>query len=123
MTLVWLAGASVLSWLAVGALGGNRVNPEAFYGMAGPLVAVCLSWLAVRRAHRRGPERVMAVMMAGFALKLVFFGAYIAVMIKAVGLRPLPFVTAFVSYFIALYAMQAFLLWRLLGSRHVATRS
>lgn len=108
-----MAGAAIGSWLAVTAIGGDRVHPEALFGMAGPLVAVCASWLAVRRAHRAAPERVLALMVVWFALKFVFFGAYVAVMLRLLGLEPVPFVAAFVSYFIALYAMQAVFLSRL----------
>jgi len=109
----WMAGAAIGSWLAVSVAGGDRVNPESFFGMAGPLVAVCASWIAVKRTHHAAPERVMGVMIVWFALKLVFFGAYMAVMIRLLSLRTVPFVTAFVSYFIALYAMQALFLRRL----------
>jgi hypothetical protein len=108
-----MAGAAIVSWLAVTAIGGDRVNPETLFGMAGPLVAVCASWIAVQRAHRSAPERVLALMVVWFALKMVFFGAYVAVMLRLLGLEPVPFVAAFVSYFIALYAMQAVFLSRL----------
>jgi hypothetical protein len=108
-----MAGAAIGSWFAVSVAGGDRVNPESFFGMAGPLVAVCASWIAVKRTHHAAPERVMGVMIVWFALKLVFFGAYMAVMIRLLSLRTVPFVTAFVSYFIALYAMQALFLKRL----------
>jgi len=108
-----MAGAAIGSWLAVSVAGGDRVNPESFFGMAGPLVAVCASWIAVKRTHHAAPERVMGVMIVWFALKLVFFGAYMAVMIRLLSLRTVPFVTAFVRYFIALYAMQALFLKRL----------
>ena len=108
-----MAGAAIGSWLVLSAAGGDRVNPESFFGMAGPLVAVCASWIAVQRAHHAAPERVMAVMIVWFALKFVFFGAYVAVMIGLFELRQVPFVTVFVSYFIALYAMQALFLRRL----------
>jgi hypothetical protein len=33
----WMAGAAIGSWLAVGATGGDQVNPESFFGMVGPL--------------------------------------------------------------------------------------
>ncbi len=111
-----MAGAAIGSWLAVSATGGDRVNPEALFGMAGPLVAVCVSWLVVQRIHRVTPERTMAAMIIGFAAKFVFFGAYVAVMLGVLSLRPVPFMTAFVSYFIALYAMQALFFRRLLTS-------
>ena len=109
----WMAGAAIGSWLAVAAAGGDRVHPESFFGMAGPLAAVCASWLAIKRTQQTAPERVMAVMIVWFALKVVFFGAYVAVMIRLLSLRTVPFITAFVSYFIALYAMQALFLRRL----------
>jgi hypothetical protein len=108
-----MAGAATVSWLAVSAIGGDRVNPELFFGMAGPLVVVCASWIAAERTHRTAPERVMAVMIVWFALKFVFFGTYVAVMVRVLSLRVEPFVIAFVSYFIALYAMQALFLRRL----------
>ena len=109
----WMAGAAIGSWLAVSAVGGDRVNPESFLGMAGPLVAVCASWIATRRTHDAAPERVLGVMIVWFARKLVFFGIYVTLMLKLLSLRPVPFVAAFVSYFIALYAMQALFLSRL----------
>jgi hypothetical protein len=108
-----MAGAAIGSWLVVSAAGGDRVNPESFFGMAGPLVAVCASWIAIRRTHDTAPERVMAVMIVWFALKFMFFGAYVAVMIRLLSLRTVPFITVFVSYFIGLYVMQALFLRRL----------
>jgi hypothetical protein len=112
-----MAGASVLSWLVVGAIGGDRVNPEAFYGMLGPLVSGCLTWVAIDRVWRSSPAGLTTVMVAGFAAKLAFFALYIAIMIRVVMLRPVPFVAAFVTYFIALYAMQARFLMRLTAPR------
>lgn len=112
----WMAGAAIGSWLAVSAAGGDRVNPESFFGMIGPLFAVCLSWLAVLRTHRVAPERAMGAMIVGFGLKFVFFGAYVAVMLGLWSLRPVPFMTAFVGYVIALYAMQALFVRRLISS-------
>jgi hypothetical protein len=112
----WMAGAAIGSWLVIAATGGDRVNPESLFGMAGPLVAVCASWIATERIHRVAPERVLGAMIVGFALKFVFFGAYVAVMLRVLSLRPVPFMSAFVSFFIALYAMQALFLRRLVTS-------
>ena len=105
-----------MSWLAVSAVGGDQVNPESVFGMAGPLVVSCASWLGLQHIHRVAPERVMAAMIVGFAAKFVFFGAYVAVMLRILALRPVPFMAVFVSYFIALYAMQTLFLRRLVMS-------
>ena len=48
----------------------------------------------------------MSVMIAAFAFKLVFFGAYVAVMIR-VALRPVPFIASFTGYLAGLYLMEA----------------
>jgi hypothetical protein len=109
-----MAGASLVSWLAVSALGGGGVNPEALLGMLGPMVSVCATWVAIRRAHRTSPERLTAVMVTGFAVKMLFYGGYVAVMLRGLQLRPLPFVASFTAYFIALYAMEALFLRRLI---------
>jgi hypothetical protein len=111
-----MAGLSLACWVAVSAIGGERVNPEALYGMLGPLASACVAWVLMVRAHRAAPERLTVVMMAGFAVKLVFFGIYVAVMLRVLALRPVPFVTVFTSYFIALYAMQALFLKRLMAT-------
>ena len=56
------------------------------------------------------------LMVAAFAFKLVFFGAYVAVMLRIVGLRLVPFSVGFSSYFIALHFVEALLLRRLFAS-------
>ena len=115
--VVWMAGVSLGSWLAVLAVWGERAHPEALFGMLGPLVSACVTWVAVQRTYRSAPERLTGTMTVGFAIKFVFFGVYVAVMLRLLSLRPVPFVFAFTSYFIALYAMQALFLRRLtLGS-------
>ena len=52
-------------------------------------------------------------MITAFAFKLVFFGGYVAVMLRVLQLRPVPFVVSFSSYFIALHFVEAFCLQRL----------
>jgi hypothetical protein len=44
---------------------------------------------------------------------LVFFGGYVAVMLKMLGLHPIPFMVSFTGYFIALYFTEALFLRRL----------
>jgi len=52
-------------------------------------------------------------MIGGFVAKMLFFGAYVAVMLEVVGVRPVPFVVSFTAYFIALYLAEALLMRRL----------
>jgi hypothetical protein len=82
--------------------------------MAGPLAGAVGSWLAYERAHRLAPGTLTKVMIAALAVKMVFFGGYIVMMLRGLDLRPVPLMASFVAYFIALHAMEAFFLRRLL---------
>ena len=112
--VAWMAGASLVSWLAISASAGRSLHPEALFGMLGPLLSACATWMAIHLAHRSAPGRLTAVMIAGFGVKMVFFGVYVALMLKWQQLRPVPFVISFTGYFIALYAMEALFLRRLM---------
>jgi hypothetical protein len=112
--LLWMTGASLIVWLVVLAAGGARVHPEALLGMAAPLVSANVSWVLMARTHAAGPERLMGMMLQGLAAKMVLFGTYVTVMLRVLDLRPMPFVLSFAGFFIALYAMEAFFLRRLL---------
>lgn len=116
----WLTAASVAAWLVATWLGSP--GPEVLAGMLGPLVVTAGSWILTERIHRRKPGQLTAVMIAAFGAKLVFFGAYVAVMLKVVAVRPVPFVVSFTSYFIALHVAEAVSLQRLLAGDIRASR-
>jgi hypothetical protein len=52
----------------------------------------------------------MVVMLRAFGVKVVLFGAYVVVMLRVLGLRPVPFTISFTCYFVALYGMEALFL-------------
>ena len=112
--LAWMVGASVVTWLAVTLWAGSRAHPEVLFGMLGPLASAGATWIAVERSHAAAPERLTGVLVTGLALKMLFFGLYVAVMLRVLMLRPVPFVVSFTGYFIALYVMEALFLRRLL---------
>ena len=111
--LWWMIAASVLSWLIVAGVAGASANPEVLYGMLGPLAVAGVSWTVTETTYTSSPERLMAVMLKGLAIKAVFFGAYVAAMLRVVALRPTPFVASFTTYFIALHLMEALFMRRL----------
>jgi len=111
--VAWMVAASGAGWLFVTVALADRANPEALWGIAGPLASAVASWTAYVRAHGSSPERLTKVMVTAFALKLLFFGAYVTATMRLLELRPAPFVISFASSFIALHAMEAFSLRRL----------
>jgi hypothetical protein len=99
--------------LVASVLVGRVAAPAVLLGMLGPLVAVTVSWALVARAHARNPASVTSLMVAMFLAKMVFFGAWVVVMIRGVGLAPVPFIVSFTAYFLGLYVVEAVLLQRL----------
>ena len=118
----WMVGVSGVSWLMAAALLDAQARIEVLYGMLGPLAMVIGSWVLMERAYRRSSQRLTAVMVAAFAGKLVFFGAYVAVMLRVLSLRPRPFVSSFTGYFITLYLIEALYLRRMFAGGPRATR-
>jgi hypothetical protein len=110
-----MVGSAVLSWLAVAAMPGVEDDKELLFGMLAPLVGAVGTWVLVARTYPSRPERVTSLMVAAFGAKLVFFGAYVTVMLKVLLLSPLPFVVSFTTYFIALHVFEAVCLQRLFG--------
>ena len=102
------------TWVAV-----RVVSPASggavFYGMLGPLVAVAGTWLVVERASRTSPATTTGVMMAAFAVKMVFFAAYVVAVVLLTGVDRTVFGLSFAGYFIGLYALEAVMLRRLMA--------
>lgn len=72
--------------------------------------------MVTARTQARSPERVTARLIQTFAAKLVFLGAYLVAMLRAVGvvsMTPAPFLVGFVATFVAWHAMEAVWLSRL----------
>ncbi len=112
--VVWMGAVGLLSWLAATLVVGPSVNPEALFGMLGPLVSTCATAVLTNRAFRIAPERLTALMIGALLVKVVCFGAYVVVMLRVLGLRPVLFIVSFTVYFVALYGMEALFLRRLL---------
>jgi|RhiMetdeSRZDD1v2_1073273.scaffolds.fasta_scaffold59606_5 hypothetical protein len=117
--VAWMTAASLGSWLAASAVSalattsGAELPVDLLAGMLGPLAVAATSWVAAERTYRRSPERLTAMMVAAFGVKMVFFGAYVAFALKVLSLRPIPFVISFTGYFVGLHVIEALYLRRL----------
>ena len=110
--LLWMTGMCAGAWLVVVAV-APEFSLEVLLGTAGPLVSALATWIVVARTAATAPAKTTGVMVLGLGVKMVFFGAYVAGMLKGAGLRPVPFVLSFAGSFIALHAMEAVFLRRL----------
>jgi hypothetical protein len=115
-TIGWMVGGSIACWAIAAALLDRQTGTEAFFGMIAPVASAAVTLAVVDRIYRRNPERLTSVMAAGFAAKMVFFGAYVVVMLRVLSFRPVPFIVSFTSYFVALHLIEGLALRRLFAS-------
>jgi hypothetical protein len=100
--------------VAIAAVGGEA-RAEIVCGMLGPLVVVLGTWILVE-GSRGQPQALMGRMIGAFFAKMVFLGAYVALMVRVVGMKPVPFVASFTGYFVVFYCVEALHLKRVLHS-------
>ena len=114
-----MGSVSAASWFVAALVVDRRTGIEILFGMLGPLIATTSSWVLAERIYRQRAEILTTVMATAFVAKIVFFGAYISVVILLLRFRPVPFFISFTGYFIVLYLMEALYLRRLFseGSR------
>ena len=111
-SVLWIVGGSVAACLAALAATGFDTVPEIVLGMAGPLVSAVVTCML---RERTAPDRLGAVMMTAFAVKMLFFGAYVVVMLGVIKLEPRAFIVSFTCYYVALHLVEALLLKRQLA--------
>lgn len=113
----WMLAGSTVSALGITLLLGTAtpldVRLAVWLGMLAPLATTLASAAIVERVYRVRPESLTRVMGAAFAAKMVFFGGYVALVIKAGWVQPVPFAISFTGYFLALHITEAFRLRRL----------
>ena len=114
---LWMLLGSLLSSIGVSTLCRN-VGLEVWLGMIGPLAAALASWVVIQRQFRKHPAEVTKQLIKAFAIKMVFFAAYVGVLVKLGGVRPVPFAFSFLSYFVFLHILEAVGLHRLQRSVH-----
>jgi len=116
----WLVAGSVLSSVAIVALLGDEVAAgvrlAVWLGMLGPLVATLCAMVAMNRAYRRSAVSLTGVMIKAFVAKMVFFGGYVALVVKSGWVQPVPFAVSFTGYFVVLHMIEAFRLRRLFAN-------
>jgi hypothetical protein len=115
--IAYMAAVSAVTWFGAATVVDRRTSIEIFVGMLAPLIAAIGTWVLVSLFYREHPEQLTGMMAAAFALKMLFFGAYVAVMLLVLRVRPVPFVASFTGYFVALYLMEALYMKRLFSER------
>jgi hypothetical protein len=87
---------------------GLGVQREIWFGMLGPTLVSVLTWVALKRQMRQGPQKMLECLIKAFMLKFVFFGVYIVALVKTNQVRPEPFVCCLAFFYLALHTTEAF---------------
>jgi len=114
--VVWMIGAVALLWIVATAGWGARMGAEVACGAIAPLLMAGGMRVLMARTYRRSPGQLTTVMVVAFAGKLVFFGAYVVLMLLVLRLRPVPFVLSFICSLVVTYVVEAMHLRRLFAA-------
>ena len=115
--IVYMVATSVVSWFAVATIVDRMTAVEVLFGMLGPLAVTSATWAFVSWAYRERRQALTGLMAGAFFLKMVFFGGYVAAMLRVMDFRVVPFVVSFTCYFIGLYLTEALYMRRLFSER------
>lgn len=111
--VMWMIGAALVCWVAATAAFGAETHVATLLGIAGPLLVAVVTWRLAEQAYRRDPASLTGLMMGAFVAKMVFFGAYVVLVVKGLAQPPTPFAVSFTAAFIAVYAIEALALKKL----------
>jgi hypothetical protein len=108
----WMTAVTVGVWGTASLLAGADLADDLGFGMLGPLAAAIATWLLIEQAVDAAPSVLQRHLLQAFALKVLFFAGYVAVMLRVVHVQPAAFVSAFTVTFLALHLTEAVLLQR-----------
>jgi len=81
--------------------------PAAFMGMLAPLIVGIATIVMVERTTRNEPRALTSRMTIAFLAKMLFYAAYVSVVLALVTTTPIPFMVSFTVYFVALQFTEA----------------
>jgi flagellar biosynthesis component FlhA len=76
-------------------------------GMLAPLIVGIATIVMVERTTRNEPRALTSRMTIAFLAKMLFYAAYVSVVLALVTTTPIPFMVSFTVYFVALQFTEA----------------
>ena len=113
-----LSGVLVALCVTSCGLIATLVTPDAiaaaFMGMLAPLIVgiatniiIIITIIMVERTTRNAPRALTSRMTIAFLAKMLFYAAYVSVVLAVVTTTPIPFMVSFTVYFVALQFTEA----------------
>ena len=72
-----------------------------------PVLAGTVTLYVIGSAAQKDPFLVTKILVKGFALKMVYYGATILVLFKLYSFEPIPFICSFSGFFLGLHLLEA----------------
>ena len=98
-----------------------QYQSELFFGWFGPVVSGAVTIYFVQRESKKGLSLITKTLVIGFAIKMVFYGAYILILFKFYSFTPIPLMCSFASFFLGLHALEAVIIKRISQSFKIKT--
>jgi len=105
--LWWMSAGSILAAIVLTFVAGKQTRMEIWFGMAAPLIATIVSWIAMVRQYGRNSRGMTGLLIRALAAKVVFFAVYFIVLLRSRCVRPIPFVICFAGFYLALHIAEA----------------
>ena len=83
---------------------------EIYYGLFAPILVGYLTVFYIKKYPKMEPVYFNKMLFKGFAIKFVFYGAFILTIFTVYSFNPIPFMCSFTSSFIGLHIMETIVL-------------
>ena len=88
---------------------------EIFLGLVGPVLVGFITIFYMIKYSNRRAIRFNRMLVRGFAIKFIFYGAFIITIFSVYSFKPVPFMCSFTVSFIGLHMMEAVVLKKIQG--------
>ena len=86
---------------------------ELLLGWILPVLAGTVTLYFIDSAAQKDPFLVTKILIKGFALKMVYYGATILILFKLYSFEPIPFICSFSGFFLGLHVLEAVIIKRI----------
>ena len=93
----------------------DNMNSEIFFGLSGPVLVGFITIFFMIKYSNNGAMRLNRILVKGFVIKFIFYGAFIITIFTVYSFKPVPFMCSFTFSFIVLHMMEAVVLKKIQG--------
>ncbi len=93
----------------------NGFTYEIFLGILAPILVGYGTLFFIKKYSNMGMIYLNGVIIKGFAIKFIFYGAFILIIFTVYSFNPIPFMCSFIASFVGLHIMEALILKKIQG--------